>query len=305
MGNQISTIGRKKGTLPRDEERPASQSSLEETLSQQETLRAPSTVRTRFSKLKGSLSRTPSSSSASTPDAASINSRQQFSSTDGASTPKDEAFRIIVPAPSLMTDAQYLSLSLDTLSPSDAGTITQGILDEPNSPAARSSTPAPSFLAPSRPSSTSTSARFSQAESTSDTSSLWPHPYFPLRSFRLDKVPPAPLLPTHWACYQSHQRMLRSYNTQHPVPCMACGVEDEQVRWKCVWCCLRICGECMEKLNQIESRDLKALVQEFGSQVKRTGDCERKEKADCNLNGEKATPAYAADTGRAVKGIPS
>ncbi|KAL9028907.1 MAG: hypothetical protein Q9196_002786 [Gyalolechia fulgens] len=311
MGNQISTVGRTRSTMPCDEERAASQSGVEETLSQQETLRAPSTIRERVAKLKRSISRNPSSfiaSSASTPDAASIQSRKQFPSTDGTSTPQNEPFKIILPAPSLLTDARYLSLSLHTVSTSEASTITQGNLNAPNSPAARSSTPAPSFPARPRPSlsSTSTPRRSrSQARSASDTSSPWPHPYFPLRSFRLDKVPPAPLRPIHWACYQSHQRMLRSHNAQHPVPCMACGVDDERVRWKCVWCCLRICSECMEKLSKIEMRDLKALVPEFGSKVKRIGDCEQGDKSDCNRRENKIASTLAVKVGRAAQGEPS
>lgn len=273
MGNQISAVGLKKYALPiGGKERPASQASTEDALSEQETLRAPSTSKSRFSKLKASISRATSSHNAPSPvpsDAPSVQSRKQFLSTDGASTPKDEVFKITLPTPSLMADEHYSSLSLDAVSPSNASTITQGILDAPNSPASRSPTPTPSLLALSGPSSSSTPTPLSQARPTSDTSSLWPHPYFPLKYFRLDEIPPAPLRPVHWACYQSHQRMLRSQNANHPVPCMTCRVGDDQVRWKCVWCCLRICGECMERLNKTERRDLKILMQENESAVDR------------------------------------
>ena len=280
MGNQLSTTGYRKSGLPVGDRKSPTPSEQERSLSQQDTLKPPSSIRRKFSKLKLSLSGvSPSSrnassrntSSASTPDAASIQERRQLTSTDGASTPMDETFDIVLPAPSQITDAQYLSLSLDTVSPSEASTVTQGLLNPPSSVPWRTSTPAPSDLTSSKRSSsyTSSTPRFpSRPPSISGSPGFRSHPLFPATPLPPQKILAPPLLPVHYACYQAHRRMLRSANAKHPVPCMACGVEDEQVRHKCVWCCLRICGACMDRLDKVERRDLKVLVPSSGRRIR-------------------------------------
>lgn len=70
-----------------------------------------------------------------------------------------------------------------------------------------------------------------------------------------------PLTPIHFHCYQAHRSMKRSSNIHAPVPCMACRVDDTETRWKCMWCCLRICGACMQRLEKVPGRDLKSVVQ--------------------------------------------
>lgn len=62
-------------------------------------------------------------------------------------------------------------------------------------------------------------------------------------------VPAPPLAITHHECYQSHRRILLSRNKVNPVPCMTCGETEGEVRWKCIWCALRICGACMAKFD--------------------------------------------------------
>lgn len=47
----------------------------------------------------------------------------------------------------------------------------------------------------------------------------------------------------------------------------------------------------MEKLNKIEMRDLKALVQQFGGSVNRRGVYEQGDQTECKLKGEKAALA--------------
>lgn len=74
-------------------------------------------------------------------------------------------------------------------------------------------------------------------------------------------TPAPPLTLAHFACYQSHRRMSHSPNVHNPVPCMTCGVESGDARWKCQWCCLRICPACMERLAKIEDRDVARLMQ--------------------------------------------
>lgn len=72
--------------------------------------------------------------------------------------------------------------------------------------------------------------------------------------------PPPPLTLGHYSCYQFHRHICFSPNVHNPVPCMACGVEAGQTRWKCCWCCLRICGSCMEELSHMEDRNLTLLM---------------------------------------------
>ncbi|MCJ1420510.1 hypothetical protein MMC32_006867 [Xylographa parallela] len=74
-------------------------------------------------------------------------------------------------------------------------------------------------------------------------------------------TPAAPLTFIHRACYQSHRHMNNSKNDIAQVPCMACQVDDKEIRWKCSWCCLRVCNRCMEVLEGIKDRDLGALLQ--------------------------------------------
>ena len=73
--------------------------------------------------------------------------------------------------------------------------------------------------------------------------------------------PTPSLTDIHLHCYQSHRNVKPSKNIYAPVPCMACHVDDFEIRWKCGWCCLRICAGCMEKLDHIKGRDLQTLIQ--------------------------------------------
>ena len=73
----------------------------------------------------------------------------------------------------------------------------------------------------------------------------------PSDSFKSSKaiLPAPPLKSSHFSCYTSHRNMVPSRNVLHPVACMTCGREDAESRWKCSWCCLRACKECMPKLD--------------------------------------------------------
>ncbi|MCJ1463794.1 hypothetical protein MMC07_002403 [Pseudocyphellaria aurata] len=75
--------------------------------------------------------------------------------------------------------------------------------------------------------------------------------------------PPPPLNLCHYSCYQLHRHMCFSPNVHNPVPCMTCGAEIGQTRWKCCWCCLRICDTCMEDLSNIKDRNLTLLMKGF------------------------------------------
>lgn len=72
--------------------------------------------------------------------------------------------------------------------------------------------------------------------------------------------PPPPLTLVHYSCYQFHRHMCFSPNIHNPVPCMTCGVEAGQTRWKCCWCCLRICESCVEELSHMDDRNLSLLM---------------------------------------------
>ncbi|KAI4240818.1 MAG: hypothetical protein L6R40_004932 [Gallowayella cf. fulva] len=135
MGNQISAATRKKGGAPSHKEI-APGSSKPEDLSQQGILTSRPTLRKRLSTLKlavPSQTATPSPpSSPSLRSSGSVTLHKQSTDTDGASSPRNEKFDITLPAPSMMTDTHYLSLSLDAASPSEASTITQAIFESPN-----------------------------------------------------------------------------------------------------------------------------------------------------------------------------
>ena len=268
MGNQISAASRKKnGASSGSEITPNSSES--ESLSQQETLNSKPALRGHISRLKLVIPlRKATPSPALTPSIGSSGSetlRQQSTDTDGASSLKDEKFDMVLPAQLRMTDAQYLSSSLKTVPPAEANPITQGTfnvfsLPSPSPPISKQA----SLLSHSRtPSILSLNQRTSSRPLSSD-SLIWrPHSLLTIQSQPHVRVLAPPLQPVHLACYQSHKRMLCAQNVRHPVPCMACGIENEEVRWRCVWCCLRICRECMEILNQDRGRNLNGLLKEI------------------------------------------
>lgn len=115
----------------------------------------------------------------------------------------------------------------------------------------------PTLLSPqlsaSRPSSSS-------SNTPSPSSPAPPHIHLP-PTFPDGPVPtPAPpLTTTHYKCYQSHRRVMYSRNKICPVPCMACGGIEGEGRWKCVWCALRVCGDCMAAFDA-RRRDLEILM---------------------------------------------
>ena len=77
-------------------------------------------------------------------------------------------------------------------------------------------------------------------------------------------VPGAPLTSVHFDCYQSHKLMRSSRNTLCPVACMVCEKKDNQTRWCCNWCTLRVCGSCMQLLATIPGKDLKVCLKRIG-----------------------------------------
>jgi len=82
----------------------------------------------------------------------------------------------------------------------------------------------------------------------------------PKSGFIIMDIPAPELTVIHLQCYQLHRNIRESSNIHAPVPCMTCHREDKEMRWKCTWCCLRICGGCMETLGSIPDRDLTVIL---------------------------------------------
>jgi len=150
----------------------------------------------------------------------------------------------------------YPSLSVSAAT-SDHSTITQGTA-HPHSPPLTSFTlsPPPSSHASSPPLSTKTSSRPSTANSQNPSSIYSP---FTRQQTPIPITAP-PIDRTHFNCYQSHRRVLKLPNKHYPVPCMICKVDNTEQRWKCAWCCLRVCTECMDALRKVEGKDLRVVV---------------------------------------------
>ncbi|KAI9839131.1 MAG: hypothetical protein M1819_003124 [Sarea resinae] len=77
---------------------------------------------------------------------------------------------------------------------------------------------------------------------------------------------PAPgLTDVHLSCFQSHRSMAFSRNHHAPVACMTCRTEDDEPRWRCTWCCLRICRGCLDILESCDGRALGELKRKLES----------------------------------------
>ncbi|KAI9663882.1 MAG: hypothetical protein M1821_007372 [Bathelium mastoideum] len=73
-------------------------------------------------------------------------------------------------------------------------------------------------------------------------------------------APAPPLTPMQVDCLHAHRTLHRSKNSNAPVACMLCENADLEQRWRCHWCCLRICTGCKEKLEGIDGRDIAKLL---------------------------------------------
>ncbi|KAH9222844.1 hypothetical protein DL95DRAFT_380608 [Leptodontidium sp. 2 PMI_412] len=68
----------------------------------------------------------------------------------------------------------------------------------------------------------------------------------------------------HFDCYQSHKLMRGSNNRVCPVSCMMCQRQDTDKRWRCTWCCLSACGNCMRVLDSVPGKDLRLALEKIG-----------------------------------------
>ncbi|PGH18489.1 hypothetical protein AJ80_04459 [Polytolypa hystricis UAMH7299] len=82
-------------------------------------------------------------------------------------------------------------------------------------------------------------------------------------SMKKRQPPPVipPLTKVHFACFQSHRTFVASKNARYPVPCMTCLKHDKEMRWRCTFCCLRICAECLQGIRKCKGRSLKELME--------------------------------------------
>jgi len=150
----------------------------------------------------------------------------------------------------------YPSLSVSAAT-SDHSTITQGTAHAHSPPPTTFTlSPPSSSHALSPPLSANTSSRPSTATSQNPSSIYSP---FTRQQTPIPITAP-PIGLTHFNCYQSHRRVLKLPNKHYPVPCMICKVDNTEQRWKCAWCCLRVCTECMDALRKVEGKDLRVVV---------------------------------------------
>lgn len=151
----------------------------------------------------------------------------------------------------------------------DNGTATSSLRKNRRPSTARPSTPGST---PSSPSVTSngtddSSNTISTPPSSSDQQKQQRHQH-PRKSRKSgskkqqqDIIPP--LTKVHFACYQEHRTFVTSPNALYPVPCMTCLKSDQEMRWRCTFCCLRICGECHQRIQKCKRRSLKGLLEDL------------------------------------------
>ena len=48
------------------------------------------------------------------------------------------------------------------------------------------------------------------------------------------------------------------------MACMVCKQNDQERKWSCVWCHLRICLDCSTELNSTPGRNLRAVLDARG-----------------------------------------
>lgn len=77
----------------------------------------------------------------------------------------------------------------------------------------------------------------------------------------------APITEKHHQCYSKHATFVWSRNDFQPMACMICSKNDQERKWACVWCYLRICVECSAELMKTPGRDLQAAMQKRAAQA--------------------------------------
>ncbi|KAI1102841.1 hypothetical protein F4804DRAFT_251029 [Jackrogersella minutella] len=71
----------------------------------------------------------------------------------------------------------------------------------------------------------------------------------------------APISSQHHNCFARHAKWVPVKNSNYPLACQTCGVQDTNSRKTCSWCNLRICYKCHDRLMGPYKADLRLLMQ--------------------------------------------
>ncbi|KAF3040286.1 hypothetical protein E8E12_005816 [Didymella heteroderae] len=69
------------------------------------------------------------------------------------------------------------------------------------------------------------------------------------------------ITPSQLSCYTSHATNVWSNNIFQPMGCQICHSNENDRKFSCTWCQLRICRACSEELRMIPGRDLGRLLE--------------------------------------------
>ncbi|ESZ97656.1 hypothetical protein SBOR_1972 [Sclerotinia borealis F-4128] len=148
---------------------------------------------------------------------------------------------------------------------------TNAILTPQPSPPVESAPFSPSIASSTPTVTTNPHSRQTSRTTTSRATSL-SYSYFPLSSSSSSVPAPGtfltapPITSQHTDCFQNHRFMRRSRNNICPLQCQTCSKSDFEQQWKCTWCCLRVCGDCMAILITVR-KDLRTFLGLIGSDV--------------------------------------
>ncbi|KAI9646189.1 hypothetical protein NHQ30_005629 [Ciborinia camelliae] len=146
---------------------------------------------------------------------------------------------------------------------------TKTILTPQPSPPIESASLSPSIASTTPTITTNPHSRQTSRTTTSRATSL-SYSYFPLSPSSLPSpgtVLASPSITSqHLDCFQTHRFMRRSRNNICPLQCQTCSKADFEQQWKCTWCCLRICGDCMAVLATVR-KDLRTFLGLIGRDV--------------------------------------
>ncbi|KAI1458298.1 hypothetical protein F4805DRAFT_144753 [Annulohypoxylon moriforme] len=70
-----------------------------------------------------------------------------------------------------------------------------------------------------------------------------------------------PITSQHHNCYVRHSKWVPVKNSNYPLACQTCSVQDTNSRKTCSWCNLRVCYGCHERLMGRYKADLRTLMQ--------------------------------------------
>ncbi|KAF7879256.1 hypothetical protein EAF04_000453 [Stromatinia cepivora] len=146
---------------------------------------------------------------------------------------------------------------------------TKTILTPQPSPPVESASFSPSITSTTPTITTNPHSRQTSRTTTSRATSL-SYSYFPLSPSSIPAsgtiLAAPPITSQHIDCFQSHRFMRRSRNNICPLQCQTCSKGDFEQQWKCTWCCLRVCGDCMAVLATVR-KDLRTFLGLIGRDV--------------------------------------